>query len=237
MLCLWNRNWLWRYYRNTHCLGAFCRFGKLLNSSSWFQSCYTTSPVRLTLCPVLSPCFCLFPRLSTAGVLTSHNLENRRRNKNYRRAYIQTTFVRGDAFLLIVPQKHAKPCGTPLSNRSQTPCMWWGSGNLVWFGLAGWLAGWPGVTVGLPTKSCCFRTNQPADRGSHAACSCCESQIFSPSLCQPLFWLQSGFMEGFEPTHHCQGKYRCCHLVDVFYLILLIYFINWSCVPPQVCLW
>lgn len=92
----------------------------------------------------------------------------------------------------------------PLSIRSHPPppCMWRGSGKLVWPVLdgwladrltgwlanwpAGWLAGWPGVTVGLPTKSCCFKTNQPADSGSHAACSCCESQIFSSSFFDSL---------------------------------------------------
>lgn len=88
----------------------------------------------------------------------------------------------------------------PLSNRSHTPCacdedqenwsgLCWLAGRLTgWLANwpAGWLAGWPGVTVGLPTKSCCFKTNQPADSGSHAACSCCESQIFSSSFFDSL---------------------------------------------------
>lgn len=113
---------------------------------------------------------------------------------------IQTTCVSGGACLFTVSQEYVEAMWLffeqiphPLTHLQR---MWRGSGKLVWLALADWLTGWPGVTVGLLTKSCCFRTNQPADRGSHAACFCCESQIFLLPFFfsrQPLFWYQSGF--------------------------------------------
>lgn len=66
-----------------HCLGAFLRIGKLLNSSGCFQSvCDSAPPLRPAPSPCRSLCFfSLFPRCFATDLLTGHDLENSRREK------------------------------------------------------------------------------------------------------------------------------------------------------------
>lgn len=94
---------------------------------------------------------------------------------------------------------------------------------------------WPRLSLlgrshSRPPNQILLLQNQPADGGSRAACSACESQTLFPSFFVRLCYDCSlDLWKALDPHITVRDS------TDA--VIWLMFFMNWSCVPQGVCLW